>query len=152
MKQKPTFKVKVLRTGLIQARTWTSHNNQSQTDVSLYWTPAAIVDELTITMRDTKTFFCLINQSDFNSGSIPRSLYVAQARYKMYRTVIFRPPLPFVIYLKHLDERLKRELVILDKQTRDDVIREAIDRICEQVDRRYFLLSAEPFLTWRLEN
>lgn len=143
MKQKPTFKIKLPRTGPQLPR---------RVEESIYWTPAAIADELTITMRDTKTFFCLINRSDFESGSLPRSLYIAQARYKMYRIPVFRPPLPFVIYLKHLDERLKKELVALDKQTRDDVIREAIGRICEQVNRRYFMLSVEPLLTWRLEN
>lgn len=146
MKQKPTFKIRLPRTGLISQQ-WPQREEES-----IYWTPAAIADELTITMRDTKTFFCLVNRSDVDSSSLPRSLYVAQARYKMYRIPIFRPPLPYVIYLNHLDERLKKELVGLDKQTRDDVIREAIGRICEQVNKRYFMLSVEPLLTWRLEK
>lgn len=115
------------------------------------WSTEAKVDELTISMQDRKTFFCLINRSDVGSGSLSRSLYEAQARYKMYRIPVFRPPPTFVVYLKHLDQRLKRELASLDKRTLDYVMKEGIGRICEGVDKRFFLLSAKPLLRWRFE-
>jgi hypothetical protein len=138
-----------------------------------FWTLAAIIDELTISMLDVKAVFCMINGhrktsilSDtkrvqeieekykrFNSGrGIPRRLYEEQAKYKMYRIPVFRPPPIFVIHLKHLDEKLKKELASIDRQTKDFVVKEAIFRICEHVDKRYFLLSVKPLLRWRLEN
>jgi hypothetical protein len=132
------------------------------------WSLAAIVDELTISMFDTKTVFCMINSNQktsvasdpgeaeeayrYNIGSgVLRRLYVEQARYKMYRIPVFRPSPVFVVYLKHLDDRLKKELANLDRQTKDFVMKEAIGRIFEQVDRRFFLLSTKPLLRWRLE-
>jgi hypothetical protein len=81
-----------------------------------------------------------------------RRLYEEQARYKMYRIPVFRPPHIFIVYLKHLDDRLKKELANLDKESKDFVMREAIGRIYEQVDKHFFLLSVKPLLKWRLEN
>jgi hypothetical protein len=69
----------------------------------------------------------------------------------MYRIPVFRPPPVFVIYLKHLDNRLKKELATLDKESKDYVIKEAICRIFEQIDKRFFLLSVKSLLKWRLE-
>jgi hypothetical protein len=109
------------------------------------------MDELTISMRDTKTFFCLINRSDISVGTLLRSLYEAQAKYKIYRVPVFRPPPAFVIHLKHLDYHLKKELASLDKETLDYVMKEAVGRICEVIDKRYFLLSVKPLLRWRFE-
>ena len=57
-----------------------------------------------------------------------------------------------MIYLKHLDDSLKQELSNLDRKTRDFVMKEAIGRIFEQVDSRFFLLSVKPLLQWRLES
>jgi hypothetical protein len=127
------------------------HYNSSVIDDAV-WSTEAIVDELTITLRETKTFFCLINKSDVNLGTLLRSLYEAQAKYKMYRILVFRPYPGFIIHLKHLDYYLKKELTGLDKETLDYVIKEAIGRICEGIDKRYFLLSVKPLLRWRLER
>jgi hypothetical protein len=130
------------------------------------WSLAAIIDELTISMLDTKVAFCMINSnqksgvrskaqeiygSNTDSGLL-RRLYEEQAKYKMYRISVFRPPSSFVVYLKHLDKRLKKELAGLDRESKDYVMQEAIARICEQVDKRFFLLSAKPLLRWRLES
>ena len=83
----------------------------------------------------------------FNNGTgIPRRLYEEQAKYKMYRIPVFRPPPVFVVYLKHLEDRLKQELSDLDRKTRDFVMKEAIGRIFEQIDSRFYLLSVKPFL------
>jgi hypothetical protein len=91
-------------------------------------------------------------QDPKNQGrGIIRRLYEVQARYKGYRVPIFRPPPAFVVYLKHLDDRLKLELSSLDRETKDFVMREAIGRVFEQVDKRFFLLSVKRILRWRLE-
>jgi len=88
-----------------------------------------------------------------NTGSgVLRRLYEEQARYKMYRIPVFRPPPIFIVYLKHLDDRLKKELANLDRESKDFVMREAIGRIYEQVNKQFFLLSVKPLLKWRLEN
>jgi hypothetical protein len=125
--------------------------DSSDTNVEV-WSAEAIADELTIAMLDTKTFFCLINGSDVNVSTLLRSLYGAQAKYKMYRIPVFRPPPAFVVYLKHLDADMKKELASLDKETLDYVMKEAVGRICEVIDKRYFLLSVKPHLRWRLER
>jgi hypothetical protein len=88
-----------------------------------------------------------------NSGNgVLRRTYEEQARYKMYRMVVFRPPPTFIIYLKDLDERVKRELAKRDKETKDFILKQAAERILEMVDSRYFLLSAKQFLNVRMEK
>jgi hypothetical protein len=130
---------------------------------SCSWSLGLVVDELTISLLDIKSVFCMINsnqKSTVESGTacryntdidLLRRLYEEQARYKMYRIPVLRPPSPFVVYLKHLGVRLKKELVNLDRESKDFVMKEAIGRICEQVDKRFFLLSVKPLLKWRLE-
>ena len=130
---------------------------------------AAISDDLTFSLLDTKLVFCMINSnrkrsiiSDprdveevhrCNTGTgVPRRFYEEQARYKMYRIPVFHPPLVFVVYLKHLDQGLKKELSNLDRESKDLVMKVAISRIFEQVDKRFFLLSVKPLLKWRFEN
>jgi hypothetical protein len=130
---------------------------------------AAISDDLTFSLLDTKAVFCMINSnrkrsviSDlndaeeahrYNSGTgVPRRFYEEQARYKMYRIPVFLPPPVFVVHLKHLDEELKKELSSLDKESKDFVMKDAISRIFEQVDKRFFLLNVRPLLRWRFEN
>ena len=87
-----------------------------------------------------------------NGNGVLRRLYEQQAIYKMYRVPIYRPPPVFVVHLKHLDYRLKQELAKLDKWSKDYVMKESIGRICEQVDKRFFLLSVKSLLKWKLES
>jgi hypothetical protein len=138
-----------------------SITNAKQAD-SCSWSLAAIIDELTISLLDAKSVFCMINSNQSskledvyrcNTGTgVLRRLYEEQARYKMYRIPVFRPPPVFVIHLKHLDDRLKEELANLDRKSKDFVIREALSVICEQIDKHFFLLDVKPLLKWRLEN
>jgi hypothetical protein len=135
-------------------------------DDSEVWSVAAIVDKLTISLLDTKSVFCMISSnkgfSDTkwveeanrcnNGNGVPRRLYEQQAIYKMYRMPIYRPPPVFVISLKHLDYRLKQELAKLDKWSKDYVMKEAIGRIFDHIDMRFYFLSAKPLLEWKLEN
>jgi hypothetical protein len=130
------------------------------------WSTETIVDELTISLLDTTAVFCMINSNKGvsdrkwveeanrcnNGNGVLRRLYEQQAIYKMYRMPIYRPPPVFVVYLKHLDYRLKQEIAKLDKWSKDYVMKEAIGRIFKHVDRRFYFLSAKPLLEWRLEN
>jgi hypothetical protein len=164
MSQKPTIRIKRLNPDtqppmLLRKR-------PQQLDDSEVWNLAAIVDEILISLLDTKAVFCMINSnkgfSDHkwveeanrcnNGNGVSRRLYEQQAIYKMYRMPIYRPPPVFVVHLKHLDYRLKQELAKLDKWSKDHVMKEAIGRIYEHVDRSFYFLSAKPLLEWRLEN
>lgn len=163
MSQKPTIRIKRLNPDtqpIILLRKRTQQLNDSEV-----LSPAAIADELTFSLLDTKSVFCMINSnkgfSDHkwveeanrcnNGNGVLRRLYEQQAIYKMYRMPIYRPPPVFVVYLKHLDDRLKQELAKLDKWSKDYVMKEAIGRIFEHIDRRFYYLSAKPLLDWRLE-
>ena len=118
----------------------------------------AIADELFTSMMNTFSAFCMINtkrkrsilsdpkqveeDSRCNTDSgVLRRLYVEQAKYKMYRMPVFRPPPIFVVYLKHLDHKLKHDLKNLDKESRDCVMRVSIERIFEFGHKGFFLGS-----------
>lgn len=146
MSLKPTLRIKRLKPNI---------------DDSPAWSLAAIVDELFISIMDVKVAFCMLTglttevrkQDLRNLGrGVLRRLYEEQARYKIYRIPIFRPSPVFVIHLKHLDDRLKHELLSLDKENRDFVVREAIGRMFEHIDKRFYFQSAKPLLEWRFEN
>ena len=87
-----------------------------------------------------------------NGNGVLRRLYEQQAIYKMYRIPIYRPPPVFIVHLKHLDDRLKQELAKLDKWSKDYVLKEAIGKIFEHVDKRFYYLSVKSLLKWRLES
>lgn len=125
------------------------------------WGTEFLIDETYLSLMNVREKFCMLvgptkeaRMDDLrNLGrGVNMRLYEEQARYKMYRIPVFRPPPDFVIYLKHLDDRVKRELASLEMETRDFVIREAIGRIFCQVDRRFFLLSVKSLLKWRLDE
>jgi hypothetical protein len=138
-------------------------------DTFVEWTTERLIDEIYLSLTAVKVQFCMINSngkvfpfSDLiqadrdnkcNNGlGVLRRIYEEQARYKMYRMPIYRPPPSFVIHLKDLDEKVKRELAKRDKQSRDLILKQAAERIFEQADSRYFLLSAKPFLNVRIEK
>jgi hypothetical protein len=147
----------------------TPQSSIQEEERQICWSFAAISDELFISMLDTKAAFCMINSNrkissmpDHNDGEkvyrcntgsgVLRRLYEEQARYKMFRIPVLRPPSIFVVYLKHLDDRLKNELASLDRESKDYVMKEAIGRLFENIDKRFFLLSVKPLLKWRLEK
>jgi|SoiMethySBSTD1v2_1073268.scaffolds.fasta_scaffold16600_9 hypothetical protein len=153
MSQKPTVKVRIRKVSL---------QPHPQSDVEKEaWSTEFLVDELTISLLETKACFCMlagltkrVRMEDLrNQGrGVLRGLYEEQARYKMYRMPVFRPPPIFAVHLKHLDPLLKRELAKLDRWTKDYVMKAAIGRIFEHIDRRFYYLSVKPVLDWRLEE
>ena len=123
------------------------------------WTTARLIDEVYLSLMSIKSQFCMLvgltkeirarDPKNHGSGVI-RRLYEEQARYKMYRMPLYRPSPIFFIHLKDLDGKVKQELLKHDMQTRYDVLRQAVERIFETVDSRFFLLSAKQFLNVRL--
>jgi hypothetical protein len=125
-------------------------------DTFVEWTTWRLIDEVFFSLMSVRAQFCMINATDDftrNRGQeVLRRSYEEQARYKMYRMVIYRPPPIFVIHLKDLDERVKRELGKRDKDSRDFILKQVAEKIFEQIDSRYFQLSAKQYLKVRLEK
>src|SRR5918996_1583544 len=123
-------------------------------DTFVEWTTERVIDEVSLSLMSVKSQFCMINARDDSRNRGPgvlRRIYEEQARYKMYRMVVYRPPPVFIIHLKDLDEKVKRELAKRDKDIIDFILKQAVERIFDQVDSRYFLLSAKQYLNVRLE-
>jgi hypothetical protein len=89
------------------------------------WSIQCLIDELTISLLNVKVTFCMLVGLDREARKkdlrnlgrgVLRRIYEEQARYKMYRIPIFLPPPVFVIHLKHLDDRLKQELLTLEQK------------------------------------
>jgi hypothetical protein len=119
------------------------------------WTTAKLMDEVYLSLISVKRQFCMINTRDDSKNcgqGVIRRLYEEQARYKMYRMPVFRPPPHFIIHLKDLDEKVKQELAKRDKESRSFILGQAAERVFEQVDSDYFLLSAKQFLKVKLEK
>jgi hypothetical protein len=63
-----------------------------------------------------------------------------------------RPPPIFVINISDLTWRLKLELSELSRDTLDYVVRQSIERICENVNSKLYHLTLKRSLGWRFEN
>ena len=79
-----------------------------------------------------------------------RMKYQEQAKYLMYRIPVYRPIPSFTINVQDLTEKLKSELESLDYKSLNDVLKEAIGRIFEGINERYYLLSVKKLLKWKL--
>ncbi|MGI8833057.1 MAG: hypothetical protein ACR2IS_10530 [Nitrososphaeraceae archaeon] len=102
------------------------------------WTAERLTDEL---------FLCLLKARE-DGGS---RKYEQQAKHLIYRIPIYRPIPFFIVKIKDLSPKLKEELVSLEGKSLGNVIIEAIGRLVEQVDERYFPLSVRRLLKWKLE-
>jgi hypothetical protein len=111
-------------------------------DTFAEWTTWKLLDELYLSLMSVK---------EKDEEGIIRRKYEEQARKKMYWMVI-PPHTAFIINLKDLDGKVKRELAKRHKELRDFIIKQAAEKIFEQVDSRHFLLSAKQYLKVRLEN
>lgn len=76
--------------------------------------------------------------------------YREQAKYLMYRAPVYQPTPSFVVNVQDLTDKLKSELESLDYESLNDVLNEAIGRIFESINGRYYLLSVKKLLKWKL--
>jgi hypothetical protein len=104
-----------------------------------YWTTQKLVDEL---------FLCLIDIRDSINKDLRK--YEDQAEYLIYRIPIYRPTPSFLISKKDLTNRLIQELESLDQNSKKNVTKEAVDRIFEGINKRYYLLSVRNLLNVEL--
>ena len=51
-----------------------------------------------------------------------------------------------IVSLKDLDPKVKQELLDDNQAMRDFTLKQVMEMICEQIDSRYYLLSAKKFL------
>jgi hypothetical protein len=63
-----------------------------------------------------------------------------------------QPPPIFVINISDLTLRLRLELASLDMDLLDYVVRQAIERICENVNSKLYHLTLKKSLGWRFEK
>jgi hypothetical protein len=63
---------------------------------------------------------------------------------------VYRPTPSFIVNLTDLSDKIKSELEGLDEQSLDGVLKEAIGRIFEGINERYYLLSVKKLLKWKL--
>ena len=93
------------------------------------WTRAKIVDESLLMFRTTDA------NIDPETGHM-RSKYEKQAEVILYRINIYSPAPAFILYASDLVQgsQLERELSSLDEEELDDVLREAIYRLLDELN------------------
>jgi hypothetical protein len=83
------------------------------------------------------------------SGQIERK-YEDQAKDLIHKIPVYKPIPNFIVNLADVSDRVKIELSSLDSKPLNDVMKEAIGRIFENIDERYFLLNVKKLLKWEL--
>ncbi len=104
-----------------------------------YWTTDRLKDEL---------YLHLMKVTDNDGPHLMK--YREQAKHLMYRIPVYQPTPSFVVNVQDLSDKLKSELESLDYKSLNDVLKEAIGRIFESINERYYLLSVKKSLKWKL--
>jgi hypothetical protein len=107
------------------------------------WSRSLLIEEL---------YLCLMSVKTKDEEGITRRKYEEQVRKEMYWIPIPPHSSTVVISLRDLDAKVKQELSNDDKKSQDFTLKEAVGMICEQVDSRFYLLSAKRYLKVRLEK
>jgi len=102
------------------------------------WSTGRIIDEL---------FLCLMNVEEDQ-----RRKYLQQANYLIYRIPIYQPTPSFIINIIDLTDKIKQELENSSDESLNGILTEAITRIFECVNKRYFNLSVRHLLKWELRE
>ena len=102
------------------------------------WSTGRIIDEL---------FLCLMNVEEDQ-----RRKYLQHANYLIYRIPIYQPTPSFIINIIDLTDKIKQELENSSDESLNDILTEAIARIFECVNKRYFNLSVRHLLKWELRE
>ena len=71
-----------------------------------------------------------------------------QAIHLMYRIPVYTPIPPFIIDSSHLEKDVYNDLIGLDEECRNSVVKEAIGKIFENLNSEYFLWSVKGLLRW----
>jgi hypothetical protein len=109
------------------------------------WTELCLVEQLFLELATTK----LIVSHTGNCGIVVKKYY-DQALALRNRIPIWRPPPEFVVNLSDLSTRVFAELKVL--QNTQDVLKQAVGRIFENIDMQQYHLSITSHLKVRLEK
>ena len=131
-------------TSLSDISTFQSNESHEQNKLGFqeYWTTNKMEDELYLHLMK-------VIEKDENDGAVKRK-YQEQAKYLMHRIPVHRPTPSFIINIQNLSDKLKSELESLDHESLNAVLKEAIGRIFETINERYYLLSVKKLLKWKL--
>lgn len=108
------------------------------------WTTWRLIDELYLYLMK---YDIRINEAD----GIKKSKYEKQTEELMYRIPVYEPIPSFIVNVNDLNDKLKEELKILDTNSLADVMNEAVGRLFENVNERYFRLSVKRLLKCELK-
>jgi hypothetical protein len=81
-----------------------------------------------------------------NDGGVTSRKYYNQANHLMYRIGVFKPTPLFEISIADLTPVLIDELRSLDKKSRNYVLKQAVGRIFEDINSRFFHSSVSSLL------
>jgi hypothetical protein len=104
------------------------------------WTTACLINELTLRLCSVSVY---VGSADGKTIRIGRKYY-EQAKGLLYRIPVWRPTPAFVVYRTDLTAKLDRELRELSGK--DDVLKEAVGCIFENLDYRYYHLNVAKLL------
>jgi hypothetical protein len=114
--------------------------------VSKEWTRARIVDELLYLLRTSNP------EVDYESGH-KRSKYEKKGEFVLHRINLYKPSPMFTLDESDLSEDLRRELLSLDNGDLDDVMREAIYQLLDELntsDFRVFVKRRD--IRWKIHS
>lgn len=112
------------------------------------WTRARIVDELLLMLRTTDI------EVDYKTGH-RRSKYEKQAEFILYRMNAYKPSPSFILYTSDLvrGSQLERELSSLDDESLDDVMRESIYRLLDELNVSSFRIDVlRRNINWEIQD
>jgi len=107
------------------------------TTVIEHWTTNKLEQELYLDLMKVR------------NGEMGRK-YEEQARQLVHKIPVYRPIPSFIVSLADLSDRVKSELRDIDPKSLNDVMKEGIGKIFENIDERYFLLNVKKLLKWVL--
>lgn len=76
--------------------------------------------------------------------------YQQQAENLIFRIPVYKPTPTFYVELGDLSYKVKQELHGLNDKALDKIMKEAIGKIFENINERYFLLSVKKLLRWEI--
>jgi hypothetical protein len=107
-------------------------------------TKQEVWDDYTIERTVDELYLCLAKVKD--------NRYEKQASYLMYRIPVHRPIPVFEIKISDLNKQVKKELDDRwsDRKIIDYILKQAVGRVFQNVEERYFFLSVKRLLRVRL--
>ncbi|HJT49787.1 MAG TPA: hypothetical protein VJ729_16525 [Nitrososphaeraceae archaeon] len=131
-----------------RARPESSNSDASDVDYDQY-SEDFLIEEIALALATTKEKV-IVNYAGLQQQQALVSKYYKQAEYLKYKIPIYQPTPVFTIDIADLDDRLIAELYALDDPKY--ILRQAVGRIFENIDDRYYHLAIAKLLDVNLVN